>query len=122
MKMNLTDAELTIMNLIWERGELEAKQISEHMLVTKNWKKNTTYTLINRLIKKGAIDRIEPAFLCIPLIEVREVRTKETKLLLNKIYKGSFKLLVQNFIENEDVSNEEIEKKKKMIEEAKHGE
>ncbi|KAB3525927.1 BlaI/MecI/CopY family transcriptional regulator [Alkaliphilus serpentinus] len=120
--MNLTDAELVIMNLLWEKGELKANQISDYMISEKDWKKNTTYTLINRLIKKQAIERSDPGFVCKPLIEVEEVRIKETKLLLEKIYQGSFKLLVQNFIQSEEISNAEINEIKKMIEEVKHNE
>lgn len=117
--MNLTDAEMLIMNLLWQNGELKASKISEIMMREKDWKKNTTYTLINRLEKKGAILRINPNFICKPLLELEDTRIKETRRLLDKIYDGSFKLLVQNFIKKENLSDEEIEEIKKMISEVK---
>jgi predicted transcriptional regulator len=117
--MNLTDAEMLIMNLVWQQGELKASQIAEIMILDRDWKKNTTYTLIKRLEKKGALLRTNPGYICKPLIEIEDTRIKETRLLLDKVYNGSFKLLVQNFINNEELSNEEIEEIKKMIEEVK---
>jgi predicted transcriptional regulator len=120
--MNLTDAEMLIMNLLWEKGELKANQISKYMLSEKDWKKNTTYTLINRLVKKGAIEKVNPGFICKPLVQVAEIRIKETRQLLDKIYKGSFKLLVQNFLQNENLSDKEMEDIMRMIVEAKKDE
>ncbi|QOR34843.1 BlaI/MecI/CopY family transcriptional regulator [Clostridium sp. 'deep sea'] len=120
--MNLTNAEMLIMNLLWNNGQLRANQISEYMIDEKGWKKNTTYTLINRLVKKGAIEKVNPGFLCRPLIQVEEARIKETRQLLDKIYNGSFKLLVQNFIQNEDLSKDDIEEILKMIDEVKKNE
>lgn len=50
---------------------------------------NTTYTLIKRCIKKGAIERSEPNFMCHALIPKEEVQEAETKELVDKIYDGS---------------------------------
>lgn len=117
--MKLTDAEMLIMNLLWQQGELKASQISEVMITEKNWKKNTTYTLIKRLEKKGALQRVDPGYICKPLISIEDTRIKEARMFLDKVYNGSFKLLVQNFISNENLSDEEIEEIKKMIDEVK---
>ena len=50
---------------------------------------NTTYTLIKRCMKKGAIERTEPGFLCHALLPKAAVQEAETDKLINKIYDGS---------------------------------
>lgn len=48
------------------------------------WNINTTYTLIKRCIKKGAIERREPHFMCHALIPKEQVQAQETDELINK--------------------------------------
>ena len=115
--MNLTEAEMSVMNILWEKGETKAGEISNILIEEKGWKKNTTYTLINRLLKKEAIERVEPGYLCRPLLLQGDVQISETKSLLDRMYNGSFNLLVQNFIKKEQLSKKDLEEIKKMIEE-----
>lgn len=119
VEINLTDAEMEIMKLLWSQGQLKAGQISERLIEKKGWKKNTTYTLINRLIKKDAIERMEPGYICKPLLQEENVKLSETKSLLDRLYGGSFSMLVQNFIKEEKLSETEVEEIKRMIEESK---
>jgi len=117
LKIKLTDSEIIIMNILWESGSLKAGEIAEITLKGKGWKRNTTYTLIQRLIKKDAIMRTDPNFICTAIPKQDEIRIEETKNLLHKMYNGSFNLLVQNFINKESLSREEIEKLRNIIDE-----
>ena len=42
---------------------------------------NTTYTLIKRCIKKGAIERSEPNFMCHALVKKEEILDLSQKLV-----------------------------------------
>lgn len=117
LQIKLTDSEITIMNILWESGSLKAGEIAEITLKEKGWKRNTTYTLIQRLIKKDAIMRTDPNFICTAIPKQDEIRIEETKNLLQKMYNGSFKLLVQNFVNKESLSREEIEELRNIIDE-----
>ncbi|SKC89314.1 BlaI/MecI/CopY family transcriptional regulator [Maledivibacter halophilus] len=117
MKTKLTDSEIIIMNILWESGPLKAGEIAEITLKKKGWKRNTTYTLIQRLIKKDAILRTDPNFICTPILKQDEIRIEETKTLLDKMYNGSFNLLVKNFIKKESLSQKEIDELRNIIDE-----
>ena len=84
----LFDSELKVMSCLWEEGDLPAKRIAEKLTAEIGWNKNTTYTLIKRCIKKGAIARTEPNFMCHALIAKEEVQELETDELIDKIYDG----------------------------------
>ena len=115
MSVKLFDSELKIMHVLWERGPLPAKQIAEFLHTETGWNVNTTYTLIKRCIKKGAIERTEPNFMCRALIPKEDVQADETDELINKIYDGSADKLFAALLGRNKVSKEQIEKLKQMV-------
>lgn len=116
--MKLSDNDYEIMNILWDEGEVTALEIASRLAEKKGWKKPTVYTLIDRLIKKGAIERSEPDYVCKALIGKDEVRTSETAGLLEKLYNGSAKLLVSGFIKEKQLSAKELEELRKLIDES----
>ena len=60
MEQQLFDAELHIMGLLWSEGDKSAKELVTILKDSIGWNKNTTYTVIKRLVQKGAIERMEP--------------------------------------------------------------
>ena len=89
MDMKLFDSELKVMNVLWREGDMTAKHISDILKEEIGWNMNTTYTLIKRCIKKGAIELSEPNFMCHALIPKEKVQEAETNELIDKIYDGS---------------------------------
>lgn len=87
--IRLHEGELNIMELLWSNKVLAAKDIAKIIKEYIGWEKNTTYTVINRLIDKGAIKREEPGFFCRATISKRTVQQIETKALLDKVFNGS---------------------------------
>ena len=81
MDIKLFDSELKVMDVLWREGDTTAKQISNILGDEVCWNMNTTYTLIKRCIKKGAIERSEPNFLCHALIPKEQVQEAETNEL-----------------------------------------
>lgn len=115
MDIKLFDSELRVMGVLWKEGDTTAKQISNILKEETGWNMNTTYTLIKRCIKKGAIQRSEPNFMCHALIPKEEVQEAETNELINKIYDGSADKLFAALLSRKKLSAEEIEKLKKIV-------
>lgn len=113
--MKLFDSELKIMNVLWREGDVTAKHISDVLKEETGWNMNTTYTLIKRCIKKGAIERSEPNFMCHALIPKEDVQEAETNELINKIYDGSVDKLFAALLGRKKLSAEQIEKLKQMV-------
>lgn len=115
MEIKLFDSELKVMDVLWKEGELTAKRISDILKVQVGWNMNTTYTLIKRCITKGAIERREPNFLCRALIAKEQVQEQETKELINKVFDGSADLLFASLLSSRNLSAEEIERLKELV-------
>lgn len=103
------------MELLWSNKVLAAKDISKIIKEYVGWEKNTTYTVINRLIDKGAIKREDPGFLCRAAISKRTVQAIETKVLLNKLYNGSLSTFLVEYLKNQDLSKAEILELQRII-------
>jgi predicted transcriptional regulator len=96
------------MELLWSNKALAAKDISKITKEYIGWEKNTTYTVIKRLIEKGAIKREDPGFLCRAAVSKRTVQAIETKVLLNKLYNGSLSTFLSEYLKNQDLSKAEV--------------
>lgn len=116
MDMKLFDSELKVMDVLWKEGDMPARKIAEVLTEKLGWNVNTTYTLIKRCIKKGAIERSEPNFMCHALIPKEEVQEAETNELINKIYDGSVDKLFSALLGRKKLSAEEINKLKQIVE------
>ncbi len=117
MDVKLFDSELKFMDVLWREGDATAKHISNVLKEEVGWNMNTTYTLIKRCIKKGAIERSEPNFMCHALIPKEEVQEAETEELINKIYDGSADKLFAALLGRKKLSKEQIGNLRKMVEE-----
>ena len=116
MGVKLFDSELKVMDVLWREGDTTAKHISVVLNAEVGWNMNTTYTLIKRCIKKGAIERSEPHFMCHALIPKEQVQETETNELIDKIYDGSVDKLFATQISRKKLSVEQIQKLKQIVE------
>ena len=117
MDKKLVDSELKVMNVLWNEGDCPARHIAEVLTNAYGWNVNTTYTLIKRCIKKGAIERSEPNFICRATVPKEEVQEAETNELINKIYDGCAEKLFAALLGRKQLSAEQIEKLKEIVEE-----
>jgi len=52
------------MELLWAYGDSYASELAKKAMEKYGWNKNTTYTVIKKLIEKHYIKRIDPKFFC----------------------------------------------------------
>lgn len=117
MDIKLFDSELKVMDVLWREGDSTAKHISDVLKAEVGWNMNTTYTLIKRCMKKGAIERSEPNFMCHALIPKEEVQEAETNELINKIYDGSVDKLFAALLGRKKLSADQIRHLKQIVNE-----
>lgn len=118
-EIRLHEGELNIMELLWSNKSLAAKDISKIIKEYIGWEKNTTYTVIKRLIDKGAIKREDPGFLCRAAISKRSVQNIETKAFLNKFYNGSLSTFLAEYVKNQILTQGELLELERIISEQK---
>ena len=113
--VKLFDSELKVMNILWSEGDVTAKHVADTLTKELGWNKNTTYTLIKRCIKKGAIERTEPNFVCHALIPKEKVQEAETDELIQKVYDGSVDKLFAALLGRKELSADQIQRLRQII-------
>ena len=118
-KYNITDAELEIMKELWENKQLSLNELTEELNKKEPRNKNTIKTLLYRLIEKSAVKSInknqkENEFKA--NISKEKYLKKENQSFLNKLYNGNTSNMLLNFVENKEISKEELKKLIEMIE------
>ncbi|HHW23442.1 MAG TPA: BlaI/MecI/CopY family transcriptional regulator [Clostridiaceae bacterium] len=116
-KIKLFEGELKLMELLWEHEGSSAKELSLMAAKKIGWNKNTTYTVIKKLIKKGAIKRSEPGFICHSLISREKAGLEEAKELIDSFFDGSLKAFFSSFMSERKISAGEAEELRKLIDE-----
>ncbi len=118
-KIKLFEGELKLMELLWGHEGATAKELSLLAAGKIGWNKNTTYTVIKKLVAKGAIARSEPGFVCRSLIGREEAGLEEAKELVRSFFGGSVKALFSSFMQDGKLSDEEAAELRRLIDE--HG-
>ncbi|MHB1151629.1 MAG: BlaI/MecI/CopY family transcriptional regulator [Eubacteriales bacterium] len=116
MESKLFDSELKLMEMIWQNEPVSAKQLSVLAEKAVGWNKNTTYTVIKKLIEKNAVMRTEPNFICTSLVKKEDVRKAETNTLISKFFNGSKKVFFSALLEDESLTEEELDELRQIIE------
>lgn len=122
MDKKLFDSELKVMNVLWKEGDTTAKHISDILKEEVGWNMNTTYTIIKRCMKKGAIERKEPNFMCHALVSKEEIQEQQTDELINKVFDGSTNQLFASLIGRKKLSTKQIEALKEIVGDLEQGE
>ena len=116
MDIKLFDSELKLMELVWEAEPQSAKQLGLTANERFGWNKNTTYTVLKKLVEKNAVSRSEPGFMCASLVGREDIRRAETETLIKKLYGGSKKALFSSLLKDEALSADELDELKRLIE------
>lgn len=115
MDIKLFDSERRVMECLWEKGDLSAKELASLLNEQVGWSKTTTYTIIKKCLDKGALQRSEPGFLCHALISRSDVCDQETDELIQRNFNGRADRLVASLLDSRRLSEEEIAQLKDII-------
>ncbi len=114
-KIKIFDAEMNLMNKIWDEGTIKAIDLANWATENLGWKKNSTYSMLKKLLEKGAVKREEPGFVLTPLVSREEVGIEETTELIEKLYKGNLKMFLTSLIAHEDLDEADVQALKMLI-------
>ena len=107
-EIRLHEGELNVMELLWSNKALAAKDISKIIKEYIGWEKNTTYTVIKRLIDKGAVVREDPGFICRANVSKKKIQETETQALLDKLYNGSISNFISDYLIHQKLTTDDI--------------
>lgn len=118
-KISITDAELDIMNVLWETEPCTSQQILRGVSGNEIRNRNTVKTLLLRLVQKGAVRYEEinsRTYNYYPTLTRREFIASERKGFITKLFGGSAQKMLLNFVQEEQLTKEELTRLISLIE------
>lgn len=115
----ISESEWLVMRVLWSRNGSTANEIVEQLAGETHWKPKTVKTLINRLVKKGAIrfDREGRQYRYHAKVSEAECVRKERVSFVRRVYGGTTKPMLAAFLEDAELSPGDIAELKKILEE-----
>jgi BlaI family penicillinase repressor len=115
----LGKVQLQIMQILWQRGQATAREITDELSRTKPTAHSTVQTLLRKMEAKGAVTHVveDRTFIFRPVHEEAAVTTTATRDLLARLFNNSAFGLVSHLIQHEKISKEEMQQLRKLIKE-----
>ncbi|MBQ2902139.1 MAG: BlaI/MecI/CopY family transcriptional regulator [Agathobacter sp.] len=116
--MKLSEAEWAVLNILWSGRSFSLKEITTALQDINGWNKNTVYTYLTRMEKKGlvAIERSQDKPYSAAVTKEYCAKNERTELL-DKVYGGATGDLIAAFLKESTISSEERNRLKKMLDE-----
>lgn len=116
----LSDAQLEIMNVVWDRGEATVGEIWQELSARRPVARNTIQTLVSRLEEKGWLAHTAAG----AVFRYRAVYPRQTTLrnlvrrLVDTAFGGSAEGLVMTLLEDQQLEAGEAERIRALIQQA----
>lgn len=122
--MQVSEAESVVMQVLWDAdGALAAEDVVAALARSQEWQEATIKTLLNRLLKKGAIaaKREGRRYLYSPVLQREAWLLGESEGLLGRLFGGRVAPLVAHFSQHRKLDPTDVAALRKLLEEIDDG-
>jgi len=116
---NLTEAELRLMDVIWEKSSATVSEVADALPKDLGLAYNTVLTTLRILEEKGYLRHTKRddarAFVYQAVVGRNEAGRNAVRYLVSRFFRNSPELLVLNLLEDEELSAKELGRIRKMI-------
>ena len=114
----ISESEWLVMRVLWSKSPMAAQEIFEQLDGTTKWKPKTVKTLIDRLVKKGAVtfEKDGRRYMYYPAVGRAECVATERHSFVRRVYGGTVKPMLAAFLEDAELSAEDISELKRILE------
>ncbi|KEZ47298.1 penicillinase repressor BlaI [Metabacillus indicus] len=114
---SISESEWEIMNVLWDKAPRTASDIISSLQESSNWKPKTIRTLLDRLVQKDVVgvNKNLRVYTFYPLYTQEECQRAETESFINRIYGGTLKSMLVQFIQEDTLSDDDINELRFML-------
>jgi predicted transcriptional regulator len=118
--ITLTEAELRLMKILWQRGESAVGDLVLAMPEGETLAYNSVLTTVRILEQKGYVDHRQEgrAFVYRPCVAEHEASRSEVKHVLSRFFGNSRERLLLSLLGDEEISPAELQRLKEAIQSA----
>lgn len=110
------ESEYHFLQILWELEPVASPELVKLCNERLGWKKSTTYTVIKKLTEKGIVQSEKT--IVTSLVKKEEADREASEELLERTCQGNIPAFLATFLRDRKLTREEVERMKKMIEEA----
>jgi BlaI family transcriptional regulator, penicillinase repressor len=114
----ISETEWEIMKVVWDRHPIPAAEIIENLTRSDpSWHPVTAKTLLNRLVKKGALGYLVDgrSYLYKPLVKERDCVNAASTSFLVRVFGGSLSTMVAHFVDQRRLSPKQVKELRKVL-------
>lgn len=117
----LTEAELRIMNVLWEKGSATVHEVLQGLPAEPSLAYNSVLTIIRILEKKGYVRHAKDkrAHVYTPKVDRKDASRFEVRHLVSRFFGNSDELLVLNILEEKSIEPEELARLRELLDRSK---
>jgi len=117
MAQRISQSELDIMNVLWEKSPMAASDVVERLDNDKDWSSRTVKTLLSRLVEKGALSTEADGrrYLYTPLIAKETYASHAAKSLSERLFGGRAAPLVAHLAQGDGLSDTDIQELEALL-------
>jgi predicted transcriptional regulator len=115
---NLTDAELRLMEVLWDKGPATVSEVAEALPDHVSLAYSTVITTLRILENKGYLKHAKDgrAFVYRPIVDRHQARQNAVSHLVRRFFEGSPERLMLSLLENKRIERKEWERLRRLIE------
>ena len=116
----LTELQIAILRLLWERGEAGAPAVWEALHPERGLAQTTIATLLSRLERRGVVARraVDRQYLYRALVTEEEVQQSMVSELTERLFAGDVAALVNHLLTSQDIAPGDLDRLRAMIDSA----
>jgi len=117
----LTEAELRIMNVLWDNGRATVHEVLQALPSKPNLAYNSVLTIIRILETKGYVKHVKDkrAHIYMSKIDREDATRFEVRHLVSRFFGNSHERLLLNILEESSIDAEELARVRELLERAK---
>lgn len=121
MAERISDAEHTVMEVLWDEHPLTAQEVVDRVAPVRDWSANTVKTLLGRLLAKDVIAHEADGrrYLYRPMVAREEYVARESRRFIDRLFGGSLTPLVAHLARRDQLSTQEIDEIEKLLRDLK---
>ncbi|HJR12528.1 MAG TPA: BlaI/MecI/CopY family transcriptional regulator [Rhodanobacteraceae bacterium] len=113
----ISEAESRVMEILWQIAPQGSEDLAAALRPDTDWHENTVRTLLNRLVRKGAVraEREGRRYLYSPVLTREQWQSHESRRLLDRVFGGRVVPLLVHFSRNEKLSAKDVAELRKLV-------
>ena len=113
----ISDAEWDVMQALWARSPLTANDVVDRVAAKNGWNPRTVKTLLNRLVKKGALDFEAEGkrYRYRPRVTRDECVRRESRSFLSRVFGGQAPAMLAHLVSETPLTADEIRQLREIL-------